>query len=655
MEGQVEGQVEGQKEYREDERNNSYLATNQHLVKLTNELRSINEQAALNFDRRKNPAEYDLKEKQEMLEAMTEAFRVTNWNSANERRQAADDIAQNLYQPMYPRMEIAEAAAQHKIPEEFLKELKKEKIEHFELKINDESGTERLEFQVHDIETAQRMVEKSNGKFHVVSTKNLDHYRDQFADALYSSRYNNEAEKLMESSLDDAIRYYNGDLSRIRRWDEPLEGVAGFRELEGEEETSERWQTEGQLKPSYQEMAAFRNLESMDEYQLEHEVRDLLNEKLKYTQEYLTDLQVIQHPDAKAVAQVQDTLHEMSHEAILESVEKSNEENFVQFLRHIESVDWDLRLEMKDRNGFVGGENYRQPKLPEDLRNLESISNYAQEVREKVNEQREEISPLHYDITEKLLERLETRIQMAEEWNNSNYNPETAEYYRVMRDTVKGLEYMTRAEDPVFWKMCDTRKNFLEPQIQIFTENRVAEGIKDWQETNENNPEAWENIITGLSALKYNAREDFAYAAETRDHQLYLETLDRINTCPVEYAEILHKGKGEIWVEEKPEQPVEWLSVERENYEAKDFSEKKQLYLEQATEFSNQYSRALEENKGSNNEVVLHLADDLLRIYDKKIEEMKESRKADFDMNFRGLDETAKKLTALLQEEQNGQ
>ena len=36
----------------------------------------------------------------------------------------------------------------------------------------------------------------------------------------------------MESSLDDAIRYYNGDTSRINRWDEPLEQGTDF----GEEE-----------------------------------------------------------------------------------------------------------------------------------------------------------------------------------------------------------------------------------------------------------------------------------------------------------------------------------------------------------------------------------------------------------------------------------
>ena len=44
-------------EFSSDNRDSSFRAANQHIVKFTDELRSVNEQAALNFDRRKNPAE----------------------------------------------------------------------------------------------------------------------------------------------------------------------------------------------------------------------------------------------------------------------------------------------------------------------------------------------------------------------------------------------------------------------------------------------------------------------------------------------------------------------------------------------------------------------------------------------------------------------
>lgn len=58
-------------------------------AEFTDELRSVNEQAALNFDPRKNPAEYDMRERQEMVEAVEKAFNQTKWNSAFERRTTA--------------------------------------------------------------------------------------------------------------------------------------------------------------------------------------------------------------------------------------------------------------------------------------------------------------------------------------------------------------------------------------------------------------------------------------------------------------------------------------------------------------------------------------------------------------------------------------
>ena len=200
-------------------------------------------------------------------------------------------------------------------------------------------------------------------------------------------------------------------------------------------------------------MLIFRNLESRDEYTLEHTVEDLLNEKLGHTQEYLAELQISGHPDAKAVGQVRETLHEIAHKGIMESVENGNTENFVGFLRHIEDVDRSMALEMREQNGFIGGEGYRQPKLPEDFTSLETISGYAQQARGAVDENRTEMPALQYDIADKLLEKLEVQMQMTGEWETPGLNPWNAEDYRAMRETAGALEYMTRGQDPVFWKL----------------------------------------------------------------------------------------------------------------------------------------------------------------------------------------------------------
>ena len=643
--------AEHKTQYPAENRDNSYLAANQHMVKFSDELRGINEQAALSFDRRKNPAEYDLKEKEEMLEAVTEAFNAASWNSANERRLAADDIAQNLYHPMYPRMEIAEAAVQHKLPEEFIQELKQEKIEYFEQKL-DQAGVEALNFTVKDIETAQRMVEQSGGKFHIVSTRNLDHYRDQFADALYSSDRNEGAAGQMESSLDNAIRLYNGDVSHVRRWDETLDEKATFSEQEAEhEEKSDQRQAEGQLEPTDRELTAFSNLQSMDEYTLDHSIRDMLNEKLSHTQEYLTELQVNQHPDANAAAQVHEILHEISHNGINESVEKGNGENFVQFMRHIEGADEQLALEMREKNGFIEGWKYVQ--TPQNPHSLEDISNYSQKVREQINEHQDKMPSLNYDITDKMLEKLDTQVQMVWERGNTTYNSETAEDYHAISQTIDAVQYTTRADDPVFWKLREMNKNELDSEMQIIADSRAAQAISDYLETN-GDPETQERTLLALNAVKgtdddyRNYTVNLAYAVDYQDHAQYKRLTGRIDSETTKYAEILNNQSGDIWVEERPEHPVHF--AEFNLYVPQKFDEKKRLYLEQATEFASQYEQMMDGAKCESS-TVKDLADGLLRGYQACLETAAEYQEGSGE-DFRQLDAVAETMASLLKEKQ---
>ena len=55
--------TEGREEHQTEHPNSSYQAANQHMVKFNDELKVINEQTSLDFEFRKNPAEYDLAER----------------------------------------------------------------------------------------------------------------------------------------------------------------------------------------------------------------------------------------------------------------------------------------------------------------------------------------------------------------------------------------------------------------------------------------------------------------------------------------------------------------------------------------------------------------------------------------------------------------
>ena len=284
--------TEGKEEHQTEHPNSSYQAANQHMVKFNDELKAINEKTAMDFEFRKNPAEYDLAERKEALEAVEQAFNKTQWNSNWERRIAAEDIAQNSFQPMYRRIEIAEAAAQHKLPDEFLAAAKEEEIEYAE-EHQTEDGAMVLEIGVKDIETAQRLVEQSNGAFQIVSTWQLDHYRDQFADALYDSDKNPNASEQMGKFLEQGINYYNGEIPREAHLDGKTEEGNTFQQ-DDEIASGKQQMTKEEVEydePSYAEMLTFRRLENLDEETLDHEVSELVHQKLQHTETYLEELQ----------------------------------------------------------------------------------------------------------------------------------------------------------------------------------------------------------------------------------------------------------------------------------------------------------------------------------------------------------------------------
>ena len=653
----ADDRVEDKAEFSSDDRDSSFGAANQHIVKFTDELRSVNEQAALNFDRRKNPAEFDMSEKKEMVEAVEQAFNQTDWNSASERRTAADDIAQNLFQPMYPRVEIAEAAVQHKMPEAFLEELKQEKIDHFNLK---DDGT--LQLIVNDAEAAQRLVEKSDGVFHVASTRQLDYHRDQFADALYDSDKHDEgARDLMGKSLDDAVRYHSGDVSGVKRWDEAVnerDDFWGPDEDNSDEDNSDERQAEGAAEaaaldpsePGYREMLAFRNLENMNEHQMDDTIRDILNEKLHHSEEYIADLESNQHPDAEAVHHVKDALHEMTYDGIQEAVDNGNAENFAMILRNIEESDNKLALEMRETNGFVRGEEYKQPKLEPEFTSPEMAKEYVEAVYEKVNEYREEMPDLHYGIAKRLLGDLDSRTEMVEQAESPGPSPETAEDYRAMHQTAEALDYLMRPHDTDFWKMCDMDDEQLKSKIGLQAEVSLQEGFRDRQNTSDTMETRRQEII-GLNSMKQGARENLTHAVRERDHTLFRETKDRIESDAGKCIEMFSYGTGAISVDEKLEDPAFFKDIN-----AEDFEEKKQLYVKQGTEFANSFEQAMEAAASANdpgyNDTAGYMADQLLNYYRGILDQVETYRD-----DTKGIDDTlyyndqvARTMTSLLKE-----
>ena len=537
VEGAVEGAVDGTNNFKNDP-DGTWERNNQHMVKFTDELNKVNEQITVDYNNRKNPAEYDAEERKAMLEAVTEAFNAANWNGQLEQRLAAEDVAHNLFQPMYHRVEIAEAAAQHKFPDEFINALKEERIEYLEQKVaQDGLPTGDVQFQVQDYETALRMVEESKGTFHIVSTSRLDHFRDRFADALYNNQRDETAGAMMEHQMESAIAYYNGDLGRDDQFGQALRqlisrkgenwqdtGLAEEDKKEKEDEEEDPfailWErgtehAEEMLtiaeyavldhpemllltlakydepnhqdtllehgaeydEPNHQEMLTFGEMESMNAYAMDQQISEILSQELHQVQGHVDLLKAWDHPDLNAVRRVQEAFLEIIHDGIKGSVENGNLENFTMFMSSIKGKDEELAKEMAQNTDFLDvQEEYEPPRFNKNFIDIESIEDYADSIEDTLDDYKDEMSSLNYEIATHLLDKLDKNVEglrnIEKDWNQNYYQltdpddiPENiAEVYKVTEAQeylaeaariAEPLEYMTRPKNPGLEKEAD--------------------------------------------------------------------------------------------------------------------------------------------------------------------------------------------------------
>ena len=179
-----------------DGRDSSYDAANQHMVKFRKELWEVNEDIALDFDRNQNLADFPDAERKAIVDAHATAFENTGWNGLAERLEAAEDIAQDLFQPLYQRVEIAEAAMEYNVSHTFLDALQKR--ESGLLNGNEPAGEQLRK----DLEDASRMVEKATAEGREISARQLDEFRGQFANLLYAGFGAQEVPEDEDADLD---------------------------------------------------------------------------------------------------------------------------------------------------------------------------------------------------------------------------------------------------------------------------------------------------------------------------------------------------------------------------------------------------------------------------------------------------------------------
>ena len=517
-------QLHHQSEPRAEHPNSAYQAANQHLVKDGDELKSVNEQVSLEFQQRKNPAEYDPSERKTVVGAVEQAFNQTDWNGKEERRIAAEDIAQNLFQPMYRRMELAAAAAEYKLRDEFIEELRREQVEHLKER-DDGTGRVVLEIGLKDIETAQRLAEHSNGAFHVVSTWQLDNYRDQFADALYDSgEHPEESRQAMEDALGQAVAYYNGEIPRKPELVEEHRGEVNLAAAEPEEGAKHAEASEAveHGEAGEEERTEFEKLEGMNEGNLAEHIEGTLDEKLQHTWTLATAWQTEGHPDAAAAFQVHEALYDMSYDGIESSIDGGNAESYTKIMEGLQERDEQLREQMEAGEGFIDIEGYFRPALPEQFGNLEEAREYAEKMRANLERYQEDISAAHYQIVNHMLEQLEH----GTEFGAPGMKPaDLGEDLRGLHGIAGGIDYAMRAEDPVYWELHGLDSDARQERLKAMGEDQLkaaqAEGYREILQLDQGQ---WEDKIAEEKLLRECLAENLDDLLSRAEHNLEIMT-----------------------------------------------------------------------------------------------------------------------------------
>ncbi len=226
---------------------------NHDVERFTEDLAQVSERAAADFDRGRNPEDHSPEERVESIQAMIYSMNSGEYSSASDKRELADKVAHQVFEPLRDQVEMAEAASQHLDAEEFLSDIREDRRElaqHY----HDGSALEKHD---RDHDAAARLVEESRGMGHLPEVSRLERHRDRFADALYESQFEEKAPEMMETEWNNAVAYYQGDLSRIEdgEWEAEKDywDLGGMSREEWEKETRELLEMLDAYEPAWVE------------------------------------------------------------------------------------------------------------------------------------------------------------------------------------------------------------------------------------------------------------------------------------------------------------------------------------------------------------------------------------------------------------------
>ena len=455
-----------------DGRDSSYDAANQHMVKFRKELWEVNDDIALEFDKSRNLAEFSKRERDEIVDVHAAAFENTRWSGLAERQEAADDIAQSIFKPLYHRVEIAEAAMDYNVSHVFLDAVREREAGALA------GGGAAGEQLRKDLEGASQMVENAARNGCDISTGQLDECRDRFSDILYAGSARSEiGVDAMKDAVENAVSYYEGNITPSME----LQFSAGSREdlqdnLQDNTRHGESRDAEYRETGREDHGAEFNRLESMDEFAVGERIHRLLDGQLHHTTELAGEMAAQENPNLAQVENINETFRQIIHAGIMQSVENGDTEQFSTIMENLERANMDMANDMRANEGFIRAEpdQYSLQGASGTVGRIRDAQYIAETFRGTTESHQDEMPFMNHEIIKEMVDQMEEEIILIQDQEQNGREPGPEDFGRI-NAAIQSLNYLTRPQDPVMWKLCDMDRDQRQDAVREMVGEKMIE------------------------------------------------------------------------------------------------------------------------------------------------------------------------------------
>ena len=451
-------------EHRAENRLEKFQEALDHTAAGDGEKADFNRKVAEDFRNETNILQYPPEERLKyMEETYVEGFNEMDHPSFKERANAAKDIAQSTFKPVYNEFEAVEANNAEKIPDDLRKIFDKEKITEF--KYNDETGN--IEFDFKDMKQLERIAKKANRQVHVVrmdssggdergagSDEKHNSGSGPSPDAIRARERAAEREKDEETEHRTAWMTTQEDqsISDAKRRKEIERAMNDFTQAllwshKYTEEKAEKMAEALERGAKYVDMPEreidqqnnFKNMETLDTEELEHRVDGMVQQNWDGVYEAI-DKVAAEHPEeAQSLRYAADAMKAAYAESIIEDFKNDRKDG------EDSTAKYDDSVAQMERSAKALAEDIGEGRAILDSSRFSE--DHAIEFTEEADSSMENLQDIHDRANQYIINSYAEPPMKTGETSQLNTDERAVE--KLIEDLASGIEYINQNEPAI--------------------------------------------------------------------------------------------------------------------------------------------------------------------------------------------------------------